>query len=112
MKKRISLILFTCFISSQALALKYMCQKAVRANSGKKESIKAKLNNYQVKGTLEKNRTSLLNQIDASIKAIKSAKCPMDNPDVTRVTSPLLEMRKIVSDTVSSSAPIKENQTT
>lgn len=103
--KKISAIFFLGLLSTQAFALKYMCQKAVRANAGKKDSIKAQVYNYQTKGTLEANRAALIAQIDSALKAIESAKCPMDNPDVTRITNPLKEYRKTVSELAAQAAP-------
>ena len=85
-------------ISSQLYALKYMCQKAVRGNSGKYNSIKAKLESLQRKGLSSAAKSELSSKIDKAINEIKSANCPMEDPDVTKVTGPLRELKtKIVS---------------
>ena len=91
--KNIIFVISIVLISSEVFALKYMCQKAVRGNSGKYNSIKAKLEALQRKGLTAAAKSDLSSKVDKAINEIKNAKCPMDNPDVTKITTPLTELK-------------------
>ena len=92
-------------ISHQTFALKYMCSKAVRGNSGKYNSVKNQYEGAQRKGLLESKRAGFLSTIDAALNEIKNAKCPMDNPDVTKITNPLTELRGTIASATASASP-------
>lgn len=90
---RILLLIVLCVLSSNALALKYMCQKAVRGNSGKYNAISSSLHSYTASGELAANKQGLLDQIDNAIQAIEKAGCPLDDPQVSKVLDPLKQLR-------------------
>ena len=92
-------------ISQQTIALKYMCSKAVRGNSGKYNSVKSQFEGAQRKGVLDSKRAGFISTIDAALKEIKNAKCPMDNPDVTKITNPLTELRGKIASATATAGP-------
>lgn len=62
---------FTVFVgltlmSSNAFALKYMCQKAVRGNSGKFNSVNSQFESAQSNGTLGQKRVGLIGTLDTA----------------------------------------------
>ena len=102
------MILFT--ISTNAFALKYMCQKAVRGNSGKYKSVKNQ-SNSQKKGTLNTQRSGLISTLDKAISEIEKAGCPLDNPEVKKVLDPIKNLKTEISGATAQTAPKKENTT-
>ena len=84
-------------LSSNALALKYMCQKAVRGNSGKFNSVNSQFESAQSNGTLGQKRAGLISTLDTALNAIKSAGCPMNDPEVTKITSPIQQLKAKIS---------------
>ena len=56
--KHLAVLVGLTLMSSNAFALKYMCQKAVRGNSGKFNSVNAQYESAQSKGTLGQKRAN------------------------------------------------------
>lgn len=103
--KRLTLTLGLVFFSSNSFALKYMCSKAVRGNSGKYNSVKNSFHSYQSNGQFAAKRQELLSTLDAAISEIQSAGCPMDDAEVTKVLNPIKQLRTEIAGATAAAAP-------
>ena len=99
MKLSLLLALLLCLASEQVFALKYMCNKAVRSNSGKVNAIKGQFEYSKSNGSFANQKNQFISQIDVAIKTIESAGCPMDDPDVVKVVNPLNELKSLIEKT-------------
>tara|TARA_B100000925_G_scaffold257625_1_gene212102 strand:+ start:704 stop:2422 length:1719 start_codon:yes stop_codon:yes gene_type:complete len=103
--KKISIIFFLGFFTTQAFALKYMCQKAVRGNSGRYNSVKNSFESAQKRGELNQKKQSFLSTLDKAVDEITKAGCPMDDPDVTKIVNPIKELRAMISSAKANTPP-------
>ena len=103
--KRLTLTLGLVFFGHNAFALKYMCQQAVRGNSGKLSSVKGLYESYQSNGEFAAKKQELLNTLDNAVAEIQKADCPMDDSEVTKVINPIKQLRaEIYSATANATA--------
>jgi hypothetical protein len=102
---KLSIFLLLTISSTQAFALNYMCSKAVRGNSGKYKAVKSSFEYAKSNGSLASQKANFVSQIDTAINAIKNAGCPMQDPEVTKVVSPLNELKSTIASAKGGSAP-------
>jgi hypothetical protein len=105
MKLSLLLALLLCLASEQVFALKYMCNKAVRSNSGKINAIKGQFEYSKSNGSFANQKNQFISQIDVAIKTIESAGCPMGDPDVVKVVNPLNELKSLIEKTKGEASP-------
>lgn len=112
MRKYIALVVLTV-MSSNAFALKYLCQTAVRGNSGKYNAISNAMQSYRHNGQFAANKQRLVGELDTAIAAIEAAGCPLNDPDVSNVLDPLRQLRVevVATDAGESVAPANDMPT-
>ena len=109
--KLITLIAGLVCFSGNAFALKYMCQQAVRGNSGKYNSVKGLYESYQTNGQFAAQRQNLLSTLDTAVDEIQKAGCPMEEPEVANIINPIKKLRGEIAGATAKAAPAESAST-